>query len=236
MRGRVPAAAAAALLLLPFCALGLQLPGALQQWAGALRPPAAAERSRELQETLRTLYWAKEAPSDASLRRVDELVEALANERVPLSGLGEGLWLAVLSTGGDVPLWQRRLNLLGGSRFGQRYRDGERSVVNYGEILGPAACVKAFGSYAADDDTRNCPKDFTVTVSRGELRLGPASLPLPIAGTGALRVLYADSGLRIFQTPRDTDGGWELAGLVVCQMPLEALGVDAASVDAELVR
>ena len=47
---------------------------------------------------------------------------------------------------------------------------------------------------------------------------------MPIAGTGYLRVLYADENLRIFVSPKSTtDDRWEKAGLKVAQVNVNCL-------------
>ena len=108
--------------------------------------------------------------------------------------------------------------------------------------------LRAYGTYAPSDDTSSstakestnpfsnllaslaspvssqgtllqCPVDFTVKVNRASFRILGQSINVPIAGTGYLRVLYADFRLRIFVSPKSTtDDRWEKSGLVVAQI------------------
>ena len=70
-----------------------------------------------------------------------------------------------------------------------------------------------------------CPADFVVTVNKASIFLGSKSLlDIPVSGEGYLRVLYADSKLRIFVSPTSTtDDRWEKAGLTVAQVSIELL-------------
>lgn len=70
-----------------------------------------------------------------------------------------------------------------------------------------------------------CPADFVVSVSRASIHFGSKSiLDIPIAGTGYLRILYADPKLRIFVSPKSTtDDRWEKAGLKVAQVCVDLL-------------
>lgn len=174
---------------------------------------------------------------------------------------------------GPPPLWERfGIKLVGGDSGesvsnvgniqGQQYvyRDDERSVVNYAEILGKSFHVRAYGTYERDaEDNGNtdgsiqhqngspldsvlaffgsgesdskgrsgmiqCPADFTVKVSKGSFFVLGRRFDIPIAGTGYLRVLYADENLRIFVSPKSTtDDRWEKAGLKVAQVNIKCL-------------
>jgi hypothetical protein len=44
-----------------------------------------------------------------------------------------------------------------------------------------------------------------------------------IKGTGVVRVLYADSNLRILESPYQNNGGWEDQGLIAVQVREELL-------------
>jgi len=69
-----------------------------------------------------------------------------------------------------------------------------------------------------------CPVDYTVTVNKAEIVLLGQKVSIPISGTGALRVLYADEKLRIFVSPKDTtDSRWEKAGLKVIQVRIDLI-------------
>jgi len=69
-----------------------------------------------------------------------------------------------------------------------------------------------------------CPVDYTVSVTGASVNFFGSSLKIPIEGTGYLRVLYADSLLRIFMSPKRTEantgklGDWETEGLIVVQV------------------
>jgi hypothetical protein len=70
-----------------------------------------------------------------------------------------------------------------------------------------------------------CPVDFLVNVNKASVFMGTKYiLSVPIAGTGYLRVLYADPKIRIFISPiSSTDDRWEKAGLKVAQVCIEML-------------
>ena len=70
---------------------------------------------------------------------------------------------------------------------------------------------------------RTCPDIFQVDVSGGAIHcesLG-IQIPLPIAGSSNLVVVYADPRLRILLSPTSSEsvvGNWEESGLVVVQV------------------
>ena len=77
-----------------------------------------------------------------------------------------------------------------------------------------------------------CPADYTVTVNRASIVVGGRRLNIPIAGTGYLRVLYADDDLRVFVAPKSTtDDRWEKAGLIVVQVRADLFDPDAERLD-----
>jgi len=72
-----------------------------------------------------------------------------------------------------------------------------------------------------------CPVDYGVAVNKATISLFGTDIAVPISGTGALRVLYADPRLRIFVSPRDTtDSRWEKAGLKVVQVRIDLVDTD----------
>ena len=204
--------------------------------------------------------------------RISYLVSTLTSARVrfdPALCLDGPLFVSNVVEG-PPPLWERFGIKFGnsgadnnlGNIQGQQYvyRDDEKSVVNYAEILGKQFHVRAYGTYerdAEDDDNTagstqqgnsspldsvlaffgsgesdskgrsgmiQCPADFTVKVSKGSFFVLGRRFDIPIAGTGYLRVLYADENLRIFVSPKSTtDDRWEKAGLKVAQVNINSL-------------
>ena len=204
--------------------------------------------------------------------RICSLVDTLTSAKVhfdPTMCLDGPLYVSNVVEG-PPPLWERFGMRIGGTEksnnvskgsFGNiqgqqyRYRDNNRSVVNYAEILGKAFHVRAYGTYERDADDANdtsrmqqdapspldnvlalfrgpspaqasnlirCPADFVVTVTTGSFFVLGQRLDIPIAGTGYLRVLYADENLRIFVSPKSTtDDRWEKAGLKVAQINIK---------------
>lgn len=200
--------------------------------------------------------------------RISSLVGTLTDARVqfdPSKCLDGPLYFSNV-VDGPPPLWERLGIKLGGRSSagniqGQqyRYRDDERSVVNYAEILGKSFHLRAYGTYEKDGDSEDdfkaqeeqnatspfdnvlaflgggvssstskliqCPADFTVTVTNASFVVLGNRLDVPIAGTGYLRVLYADENLRIFVSPKSTtDDRWEKAGLTVAQVNINLDG------------
>jgi len=197
-----------------------------------------------------------ESTSEVGSVQISRLVGTLTAARVqfdPTICLDGPLYFSSV-VDGPPPLWERFGIKLGGRSSagniqGQqyRYRDDERSVVNYAEILGKAFHLRAYGTYEKDDGNKEeedapspfdnvlaflgggissstsnliqCPADFTVKVTKGTFCLLGKQLDIPISGTGYLRVLYADEQLRIFVSPKSTtDDRWEKAGLMVAQV------------------
>ena len=109
------------------------------------------------------------------------------------------------------------------TRSGKRQEDNSLLLGNVLEIFG--------GGKSASRKASNmiqCPADFTVTVTKGSFFVLGRRFDIPIAGTGYLRVLYADENLRIFVSPKSTtDDRWEKAGLKVAQVNINCfLGGD----------
>ena len=84
----------------------------------------------------------------------------------------------------------------------------------------------SFSSLFANKKSSNLPTpyDYEARVTGASISfLDRYSLNLSIAGTGTVRVLYADENLRIFVSPTDTNvtkgaEGWESEGLIVVQV------------------
>lgn len=159
---------------------------------------------------------------------VDALIAELAAARVLFRAdcLGDtadpsAIWRAVYSSG-RTPRWERNAKLLSGfvqNRAGQAYDAKSQRVCNYGEVLGPSCYFTAEGSYSAVDGSRRCPKDFNVRIEQGGfVLLGKPFISGAISGPGYLRVLYLDDDVRIFESPTDSPGKWEEAGLRVVQV------------------
>lgn len=129
--------------------------------------------------------------------------------------------------------------ILGKAFHVRAYGTYERDAENNGNTVGiqqenrsPLDNVMAFFGGGKSDSQRKsntiqCPADFTVTVTKGSFFLLGRRFDIPIAGTGYLRVLYADENLRIFVSPKSTtDDRWEKAGLKVAQVNINLLGED----------
>ena len=88
----------------------------------------------------------------------------------------------------------------------------------------PLEMLTSFFSSRDDEQKKPTPFDYEAIVSGVSIVLfGKYALNVDIAGTGTVRVLYADPNLRIFLSPTDTDvtrgaGDWESAGLIVVQV------------------
>ena len=181
-------------------------------FAGLLKPaPMAA--ARELRELLVDAVRARSEP-DAS--RADELIEELAEAKVPFraellgasssveaivasSDRDSPLWRACYSSG-PTPRWEKNAKALGAfvdNRAGQAYDAKGQRVCNYGEVFGPGCYFTADGSFAPVDAVKRCPKDFTVAIEQGGLVvLGRPFISDAISGAGYLRVLYLDDEIR----------------------------------------
>jgi hypothetical protein len=70
-----------------------------------------------------------------------------------------------------------------------------------------------------------CPCEIVANVTGGGLFVGGNKLfNLDfIKGTGVVRVLYADTNLRILESPYQNNGGWEDQGLIAVQVREELL-------------
>merc|ERR1712107_898258 len=113
---------------------------------------------------------------------------------------------------GQGSKWERNAKLLPFLRniAGQAYDVSKARVVNYGEVLGRHLFFSAEGSFSeVDAAVRSCPKDYDVQIDGGGITLLGTKLRPPIKGPGYLRVLYADEGLRIFVSPKESPGRWE---------------------------
>mmetsp|Transcript_46670 Transcript_46670/g.116944 ORF Transcript_46670/g.116944 Transcript_46670/m.116944 type:complete len:262 (-) Transcript_46670:11-796(-) len=189
-------------------------------------PPAAAV-SRELQDLLIEGQRSGGDLSEEQRARADELVTTLAASPVRWDPalLGGGPWRACY-TKGPEPKWKALTRLLpfAKSRAYQDYDTATQSVTNVGEVLGDALKVQAFGTYKEFDAKTTTPKDYEVTVTRGEFKLpGGLSFGLSISGVGYQRVQYADANVRVFESINTTPTEWEREGLVVVQVPEAAL-------------
>ena len=192
-------------------ATALQLPTLFSS-----KPPAAA--------ALRDALIAGESDMSTLVPLVEDCAAARVPFRAELLGDGE-LWRATSIVRGEIPRWERNARLLPflSNRAGQAYsldRAGG-TVVNYGEVLGRALYFKAEGSFqsAASSSGGRCPQDFDVTIQQGGFVLGGKQFVSDaISGPGYLRVLYLDSDIRIFESPKDSPDRWEEGGLVVVQV------------------
>ena len=73
----------------------------------------------------------------------------------------------------------------------------------------------------AKRDLLRCPVDYVATIEKGTIVLFNNEIDLKVAGTGIVRVLYADSNMRIFVNVDDEeniDTQWEQDGLRVVQI------------------
>jgi hypothetical protein len=209
--------------------------------------PTVKEAANELLSLMIDRRRKNAGGSDDKLKRIDLLVDVLQEGQVsfdPEECLNGPLFI-VSYRRGPPPLWEK-LGLMRQDVQGQQYRYGnrEKSVINYAEIFGRSLHIRAYGSYRRDDESDfrehsdeaapksplffldnskkgllKCPVDFIVSVTKGTVNIFDNELNIPIAGTGYLRVLYADPRLRVFVSPKDTtDDRWEKEGLVVVQV------------------
>ena len=189
------------------------------------------EASKRLRAELRE--WSTRETEDRRAT-IEELIDELVAARVPVPrrGLGSGLWVSAF-TRGNEPRWQRNAKLLAPfaktkNLAGQQYfqsAERESRVINYGEIFGSSLFVTASGTFqkASGSQGLQCPQDFDVFIDSGALTILGNEIPLPVKGTGLLRVLFANDECRIFVSPTDSPDRWEEAGLVVVQIPVRTV-------------
>lgn len=76
------------------------------------------------------------------------------------------------------------------------------------------------GAVSEQSPSNRTPKYYNADISSGTLNLFGARVPLPIKGKGVAKLLYQDSNLRVFESPKESESEWEQEGLIVVQMPL----------------
>jgi len=178
--------------------------------------------SEELKELLVESLRNGKALEGTDKIRADALIAELSASKVSFkpSQLGGGAWRAVY-TKGPQPRWR-----IGSSgKASQNYDTASSTVTNSAGVIGDLVKVEAFGKYEQVDLKSSTPKDYTVTVTRGAIKVGGLSVPLGIKGEGRQRVMYVDDNLRIFQSLADTPGGWEEKDLLVVQIPEKELSL-----------
>lgn len=100
----------------------------------------------------------------------------------------------------------------------------EGLLENSAQIIGDYLRIAGSGSFIqADPAADKCPVLFDVQIERGEFLVLGNKLGLPISGKGQTLLLYIDENVRVITSPSDSEGGWEKAGLVVVQVPADAL-------------
>lgn len=142
-------------------------------------------------------------PEDTRLR-ASELIDKIVSRqytwhREDLSGK----WaLSYLQPGPDGGGIDRRIpfpDLWFNKNFQIFTRD---SVLNVGELMGPALEVRVGGSIEELDESLSTPKRFRANISSGKICLGQsetACIPLPISGEGLFDGVYLGQRLRIGQ-------------------------------------
>ena len=169
----------------------------------------AEQRLAELCANRRPSSW-----SDSERAGVDALIEELARAEAPWNREAlRGKWrLAYLQPGPDGAGVDRRIPFPE-LPFNENFQIfGKNSVVNVGELLGPAVEVRVSGTLSEDDpaDLRS-PKRFKADITEGALcgaitmgssekaNIGRACVPLPIKGEGIFDGVYLGSKVRIGQ-------------------------------------
>eukprot|EP00418_Pyrodinium_bahamense_P013700 CAMPEP_0179118134 /NCGR_PEP_ID=MMETSP0796-20121207/55533_1 /TAXON_ID=73915 /ORGANISM="Pyrodinium bahamense, Strain pbaha01" /LENGTH=280 /DNA_ID=CAMNT_0020816555 /DNA_START=49 /DNA_END=891 /DNA_ORIENTATION=- len=153
---------------------------------------------------------------------VGTLVDELAELRRPFnpSRLGSGPWVVAWSRG--VLAWQRWtrwLPQLGPpNRSSQDYDIQANIVVNEAQLLGDAVFVRVSGTFEDVPVGASCPVEFLASVDGGFLSLFGQRVPLPIQGTGTVRVLYSGERVRIFESRGDS--GYEGQRALTVQIPI----------------
>lgn len=195
----------------------------------AARNTLASTTSNELLNLLKSDSYDYQAAS----RLVDELIASKCKYDPAVCLNDDCLWTVRYSRG-PKPRWQ-----IGGQNNkniqGQQYSIQSQSVVNYAELIGSMVHVKVYADIlsdakgASDKDAFlskttklvQTPNEYPVQVNRGSISVFGATINLPIAGPGCVRVLYADPNLRVFVTP--TASEYEELGLVVAQVRSQLL-------------
>jgi hypothetical protein len=173
---------------------------------------------------------------------VQDLLSSQRHTYDPNESLLGQFFCSIVLPNQSPPLWKLLSFVPEQTIAGQQYfEDGEAlRVVNYSELLGPSVHLRAEGTFQTNrtqnankgpfpwlsfgqqfSPRKECPDDYTVTVTQVSLHLGSFVWKLPIQGSSVLRVLYGDSDLRIFVSPQDTEstvGDWERRGLIVVQV------------------
>ena len=193
----------------------------------AVQSKSGVEAAGELTGELVSILLNKRGDGQARMR-VHDIVGQLVSMQVdfdPKQCLDGPLFVSHIISG-PRPLWEK-VGLTGSNIQGQQYvyNEDEMSVINYAQILGHRVHLRAYGTFEKDSSsniipakesttkvplfpifdamgTKNtcikCPSDFVVTVNRACISIFGQQISVPIAGTGYLRVLYADPLLRIF--------------------------------------
>jgi len=162
--------------------------------------PEAVQRLYELCRSRRPSEWRpEERPAvDALVEEVSALQAAWDRDALP------GTWrLAYLQPGPGGAGVDRRIPFPEFPWNDSYQQFGLQSVVNIGELLGPALSVRVSGGLREDDTTDlTAPKRFKADITSGALCLGAAGeycAPLPIQGEGIFDGLYVGKNLRIGQ-------------------------------------
>jgi beta-phosphoglucomutase-like phosphatase (HAD superfamily) len=143
-------------------------------------------------------------PEDSRFR-ASELIGSIISKHYPWHREDlPGKWaLSYLQKGPDGGGIDRRLpfpELWFNNNFQIFTRD---SVLNVGELLGPALEVRVFGSLEEIDETSlSTPKRFRANIDSGKVCFGQSDggcIPLPIAGEGLFDGVYLGERLRIGQ-------------------------------------
>ena len=201
--------------------------------------PAAARKLLALVEGRRAQQWrAEERPE------VDALIEEVVALQAPWTREDlRGKWkLAYLQPGPDGTGVDRRIPFPELPWNDSYQVFGADSVVNIGELAGPALEVRVSGGLSEDDPSDlTAPKRFRADITEGQLCLaGPlpaACAPLPIKGEGLFDGVYLGKRLRIGKNLNG--GGARIVQVDYTPSIVEALeaafagsiGVDASQVE-----
>lgn len=174
--------------------------------------PEAARRLLLLVDGKRPSDWKR---SSADMRaEIDSLIDELAQKPTPwVREQLRGKWkLAYLQPGPSGAGVDRRIPFPEFDFNDSFQIFGSDSVINVGEVLGPALEVRVSGSLSEDDpQDLVAPKRFKANIDQGALcasvtmgsmekaNIGRACLPLPIQGEGIFDGVYLGKRLRIGQ-------------------------------------
>jgi len=184
----------------------------------------ASELSAELRDLLLQGLQNKAFDRDNIDGLIGELTRVGRGSKVDALIFSSGPWQAVYSKNSQ-PLWEKQAKYLPvfKNRAWQEYDLAAGTVVNVGQIMGEAVFISVEGAVSEQSLSDTTPKYYTADIQRGALNAFGLRFPLPIKGKGVAKLLYQDSNLRIFESPKESESEWEQEGLIVVQMPLASV-------------